>query len=56
MPQGQTTLVVDEVTFLPVPEPSTAVLMGLGLAALPLRAGGPKRRFHARSLEDEGHA
>jgi hypothetical protein len=31
---GHARLAVDEVTFLPIPEPSTVALMGLGLLAL----------------------
>jgi hypothetical protein len=45
VPPNYSTLVIDEIQFLPVPEPGYAQLLGLGLLGLLLARGGVLRRM-----------
>lgn len=46
------TLVIDDIRFLPVPEPSTAVLLGVGMLILPLVAARARRIGSGGSSSD----
>jgi hypothetical protein len=47
-PDEELSLVIDDIRFLPVPEPSTAVLIGVGMLLVPLAAAWAARATRAR--------